>query len=81
MRHSSQVTIRQGQRSTGVFSTVLLNFLNIRKDYYKPQQFPLKPPTGNDTVILKACIISLKTLFQEHFQKNEGFLEIVNTFS
>ena len=29
---------------------VFLNFLNIRKDYYKPQQYPLKPPTENDTV-------------------------------
>ena len=29
---------------------IFLNFLNIRKDYYKPQQFALKPPTENDTV-------------------------------
>ena len=29
---------------------VFLNFLNIRKDYYKSQQHPLKPPTKNDTV-------------------------------
>ena len=32
------------------FNLVFLNFLNIRKDYYKPQQFPLKPPTDNGTV-------------------------------
>ena len=32
------------------FNLVFLNFLNIRKDYYKLQQFPLKPPTENDTV-------------------------------
>ena len=29
---------------------VILNFLIIRKDYDKPQQYPLKHPTGNDTV-------------------------------
>ena len=27
------------------FKLVFLNFLNIRKDCYKPQQYPLKPPT------------------------------------
>ena len=32
------------------FKLVFLNFLIIRKDYYKPQQFPLKPATENDTV-------------------------------
>ena len=32
---------------------VFLNFLNIRKDYYKSQQHPLKPPTKNDTVSFK----------------------------
>ena len=26
---------------------IFLNFLNIRKDYNKPQQYPLKPPTEN----------------------------------
>ena len=29
---------------------VFLNFLNIRKDYHKLQQYSLKPPTENDTV-------------------------------
>ena len=24
---------------------VFLNFLNMRKDYYKPQRYHLKPPT------------------------------------
>ena len=28
---------------------VFLNNLNIRKGYYKPQQFALKPSTENDT--------------------------------
>ena len=32
------------------FNLVFLNFLNVRKDYYKPQQFALKPPTENDTI-------------------------------
>ena len=32
------------------FNLVFLNFLDIRKVYYKPQQFSLKPPTKNDTV-------------------------------
>ena len=32
------------------FNSVFLHLLNIRKDYCKPQQFPLKPPTENDTV-------------------------------
>ena len=32
------------------FNLVFLNFLNITKDYYKPQQFPLKLPTENDKV-------------------------------
>ena len=32
------------------FNLVFLNFLNVRKDYYKPQQFALMPPTENDTV-------------------------------
>ena len=31
------------------FNLVFLNFLNIRKDYNKPQQFPSKPSTKNDT--------------------------------
>ena len=31
-------------------NVVLLNFLNIRNDYCKRQQFPLKLPTENDTV-------------------------------
>ena len=29
---------------------VFLNLLNITKDYYNPQKYPLKPPTENDTV-------------------------------
>ena len=33
------------------FNLVLLNFLNIRKGYYKPQQFALKPPTENETIL------------------------------
>ena len=28
---------------------VFLNNLNIRKDYYEPQQFALKPSSENDT--------------------------------
>ena len=32
------------------FNLVSLNRLNIRKEYYKPQQFALNPPTENDTV-------------------------------
>ena len=31
------------------FKLVFLNFLSIRKDYYKIKQFSLKPPTENDT--------------------------------
>ena len=27
---------------------IFLHLLNIRKDYCKPQQFSLKPPTEND---------------------------------
>ena len=42
---------------------VFLNFLNIRKDYYKSQQHPLKPPTKNDTV-------SFKESAQKFFFKN-----------
>ena len=52
---------------------VFLNFLNIRKDYYKPQQFVQKPPTENDTVSFR----DPATVFQEHFQENKGFLEIL----
>ena len=29
---------------------VFLNFLTIRKNYYKPQQYCLRPPTEIDTV-------------------------------
>ena len=29
---------------------VFLNFMNIRKDYFKPHQYPLKPPTQINTV-------------------------------
>ena len=32
-----------------VLKLVFLNFLNSRKDNYKPQQYRLKPPTENDT--------------------------------
>ena len=31
------------------FNLVFFSFLNIRKDYYKPQEFALKPLTENDT--------------------------------
>ena len=32
------------------FNLVFSNFLNVRKDYYKSEQFALKPPMENDTV-------------------------------
>ena len=32
------------------FNLIFLSSLNIRKDYHKLQQFPLKPPTENDAV-------------------------------
>ena len=56
-----------------LFNLVFLNFLNIRKDFYKPQQFALKRYNQFEG----ACITSVKTFFQEHFQENEGFLEIL----
>ena len=32
------------------FNLVFLDFSNIKKGYYKPQQFALKRPSENDTV-------------------------------
>ena len=32
------------------FNLVFSNFLNARKDYYKPEESSLKPPTENNTV-------------------------------
>ena len=49
----TSTTRKKHKRATvakSFFNLVFLSFLNIRKDYYKPQQFPLKPPTENDTV-------------------------------
>ena len=49
----TSTTRKKHKRATvanGFFNLAFLSFLNIRKDYYKPQQFPLKPPTENDTV-------------------------------
>ena len=51
---------------------VFLNFLNIRKDYYRLQQFALKPPNKNDTVSIRETA----SFLQKHFQEYEGFLEI-----
>ena len=55
-----------------LFNLVFLNFLNIRKHFYKPQQFSLKRPTENDTVS-----------FREHFYENVflGTLSRTRTFS
>ena len=59
---------------------VFSDFLNIRKNYYKSQQYPLNPHTE----MLKwysyfwgACIISMKTFFKEYFPEHGGFLEIL----
>ena len=35
------------------FNLIFLKFLNIRKDYYIPQQFALKSPAENDTVCFR----------------------------
>ena len=51
---------------------VFLNFLNIRKDYYRLQQFALKPPNENDTVSIRETA----SFLQKHFQEYEAFLEI-----
>ena len=39
MKHSRATVAKSFLKS------VFLNFLSIRKDYYKPQHYPLKPPT------------------------------------
>ena len=39
-----------------VLKSVFLNFLNSRKDYNKPQQYRLKPPTENDTVSFRESV-------------------------
>ena len=42
------MTIKKHKRATverNLLKLVFLNFLNIRKDYYEPQQYPWKPPT------------------------------------
>ena len=47
------MTSKEYERATVekiVLKLVFLSFLNIRKRYYKPQQYLLKPPTENDTV-------------------------------
>ena len=60
------------------FNVIFSNFLNIRKDYYKPQQFCLKPTTENDTVsCTEPASFLWKHFFQEHFQEDRGFLEIL----
>ena len=60
------------------FNLVFLNSLNIRKHYYKPQQFCLKPTTENDTVsCTEPASFLWKHFFQEHFQEDRGFLEIL----
>ena len=62
----------RGTVERSFFNLLFSKSLNIRKYYYKPQQFALlKLSTVNDTVI-----ISVNIFFQEHFQENEGFLEI-----
>ena len=55
---------------------VFLNLLNITKDYYNPQKYPLKPPTENDTVSYReSASFQWKYFFQEHFQKHRAFPE------
>ena len=49
----ASMTSKKHTRATAersLIKLVFLDFLYIRKDYYKPQQYPLKPPTENDTV-------------------------------
>ena len=49
-----QVRSTQDQPLKGVFfKLVFLHFLNISKNYYKPQHYFLKPPAENDTVIFR----------------------------
>ena len=67
------------------FNLVLLNLLNIRKDYYKPQEFPLKH-IKNDTVNFRSPASFLWKHFFRNISKDARFsgnskLSIWNTFS
>ena len=46
----------------------------MRKDYYKSQQFPLKPPTENDAVSFRELASFLQNhLFRNTFKKTKVF--------
>ena len=65
----SSTTSEKHTRTTverSFFNFVFLNFLNIRKEYYKLQQFALEPPTQNDTVSFRELV----SFLQKHFFSN-----------
>ena len=69
------MTSKKHTRATterSLLKLVFLDFLYIRKDYYKPQQYPLKPPTENDT-------LALGSLY--HFYENSFSGVLRGTFS
>ena len=58
---------------------IFLNFLNIRKDYNKPQQYPLKPPTENVPVSFRENVSFLwRHFFTNIFKNKEVFWEFQN---
>ena len=63
-----------------------LNFLIISKDYYKPQQFTLKPPTENDIVSFREPASFCKNIFSGTLSRKQRFsgnfkTSIQNAFS
>ena len=65
-----------GTVGNSFLNLVFLNFLNVRKDYYKPQQFDLKSPAENDTVSFSEPASFLqKKMFRNIFKKAKIFLK------